>query len=94
MFGDFPENVDRHTSNIFKIFVHFWNFWGFDFSTFKRFKICLLDAFQNRFRVFDYKEKAFKKFVKKLQRARYIHGYSSMIYQSAKLINDQNLPKP
>ncbi|MCH2195591.1 phenylacetate--CoA ligase family protein [Kordia sp.] len=69
-------------------------FWGFDFSTFKRFKICLLDAFQNRFRVFDYKEKAFKKFVKKLQRARYIHGYSSMIYQSAKLINDQNLPKP
>ncbi|WP_298516059.1 phenylacetate--CoA ligase family protein [uncultured Kordia sp.] len=69
-------------------------FWGFDFSTVKRFKIKLLDALQNRFRVFDYKEKAFKKFVKKLQRARYIHGYSSMIYQSAKLINDKNLPKP
>ncbi|AXG71331.1 putative adenylate-forming enzyme [Kordia sp. SMS9] len=69
-------------------------FWGFDFSPIKRFKIKLLDALQNRFRVFDYKEKAFQKFVKKLQKARYIHGYSSMIYQSAKLINDKNLPKP
>ncbi|EDP94499.1 phenylacetate--CoA ligase family protein [Kordia algicida OT-1] len=69
-------------------------FWGFDFSTIKRLKVNILDALQNRFRVFDYKEKAFKKFVKKLQRARYIHGYSSMIYQSAKLINDQKLPKP
>ena len=69
-------------------------FWGFDFSTSKQFKVNLLDALQNRFRVFDYKEKAFKKFVKKLQRARYIHGYSSMIYQSAKLINEQKLPKP
>lgn len=69
-------------------------FWGFDFSSFKQFKIKLLDALQNRFRVFDYKEKSFQKFVKKLQKARYIHGYSSMIYQSAKLINDKNLPKP
>ncbi|MEM6718827.1 MAG: phenylacetate--CoA ligase family protein [Bacteroidota bacterium] len=69
-------------------------FWGFDFSTLKQFKIKLLDALQNRFRVFDYKEKAFQKFVKKLQHARYIHGYSSMIYQSAKLINEQQLTKP
>lgn len=69
-------------------------FWGFDFSGFKRFKISLLDALQNRFRVFDYKEKAFNQFVKKLQKATYIHGYSSMIYQSAKLINDKKLPKP
>jgi len=69
-------------------------FWGFDFSTFKRFKIRLLDALQNRFRVFDYKEKAFRKFVKKLQHARYIHGYSSMIYQSARLINEKKLKKP
>lgn len=69
-------------------------FWGFDFSTFKRLKISVLDALQNRFRVFDYKEKAFKRFVKKLQNATYIHGYSSMIYQAAKLINEQKLPKP
>ena len=69
-------------------------FWGFDFSGFKRFKVSVLDALQNRFRVFDYKEKAFNQFVKKLQNAKYIHGYSSMIYQSAKLINDKNLPKP
>jgi phenylacetate-CoA ligase len=69
-------------------------FWGFDFSLFKRIKINILDALQNRFRVFDYKEKAFRQFVKKLQKARYIHGYSSMIYQSAKLINEKNLRKP
>ncbi|WP_430408537.1 phenylacetate--CoA ligase family protein [Kordia sp.] len=69
-------------------------FWGFDFSSTKRFKISILDALQNRFRVFDYKEKAFNKFVKKLQKATYIHGYSSMIYQAAKLINDKKLPKP
>ena len=69
-------------------------FWGFDFSAVKRLKVKLLDMLQNRFRVFDYKEKSFKKFVKKLQRARYIHGYSSMIYQSAKLINEKKLPKP
>ncbi|MFK7750627.1 MAG: phenylacetate--CoA ligase family protein [Kordia sp.] len=79
-------NVQAHERNGY--------FWGFDFSTSKQFKVKLLDALQNRFRVFDYKENAFKKFVKKLQRARYIHGYSSMIYQSAKLINDQKLPKP
>jgi len=69
-------------------------FWGFDFSRVKRWKVQLLDALQNRFRVFDYKEKAFRHFVKKLQQASYIHGYSSMIYQAAKLINDKNLPKP
>jgi phenylacetate-CoA ligase len=69
-------------------------FWGFDFSPLKRFKVRILDVLQNRFRVFDYKEKAFNGFVKKLQKAKYIHGYSSMIYQSAKLINDKKLPKP
>ncbi|WP_298421467.1 phenylacetate--CoA ligase family protein [uncultured Kordia sp.] len=69
-------------------------FWGFDFSSFKRLKVKVLDALQNRFRVFDYKEEAFNQFVKKLQKAKYIHGYSSMIYQSAKLINEKNLPKP
>ncbi|QHI35215.1 hypothetical protein IMCC3317_05610 [Kordia antarctica] len=69
-------------------------FWGFDFSRFKQLKISALDALQNRFRMFDYKEKAFNRFVKKLRKATYIHGYSSMIYQSAKLINDKKLPKP
>lgn len=69
-------------------------FWGFDFSLVQRIKVQLLDSLQNRFRVFDYKEQSFKKFVNKLQQATYIHGYSSMIYQSAKLINEQQLPKP
>lgn len=69
-------------------------FWGFDFSGVSKLKTRVLDALQHRFRVFDYKEKGFKAFVKKMQDAKYIHGYSSMIYQSAKLINEKQLPKP
>jgi len=69
-------------------------FWGFNFSFYKKIKTTILDRFQNRFRVFGYDEKEFNRFVKKLQKAKYIHGYSSMIYQAAKIINEKKLPKP
>ncbi len=69
-------------------------FWGFNFSRKARFKAKLLDFLQNRFRVFSYEKTAFLSFVKKLENARFIHGYSSMIYQSAKIINTENLKKP
>ncbi|MFD0864120.1 phenylacetate--CoA ligase family protein [Sungkyunkwania multivorans] len=69
-------------------------FWGFNFSWSERLKTWLLDTLQNRFRVFSYEEKAFKSFVMKLQSATYIHGYSSMIYQTAKLINEKRLERP
>ncbi|XLS28468.1 phenylacetate--CoA ligase family protein [Flavobacteriaceae bacterium M23B6Z8] len=69
-------------------------FWGFNFSWQKRIKIGLLDWLQNRFRIFKYDEKEFAAFVKKLQKASYVHGYSSMIYESARLINERGLPKP
>ncbi|NAS29836.1 phenylacetate--CoA ligase family protein [Flavobacteriaceae bacterium R38] len=69
-------------------------FWGFNFSKKERFKINILDSLQNRFRVFSYEEASFRKFVKKLRRARFIHGYSSMIYQAAKIINEKKLEKP
>lgn len=75
-----------------------WNkngyFWGFNFTFYKKIKTSLLDLLQNRFRVFSYEEKEFNKFVRKLKNARYIHGYSSMIYQTARLINQNKLPKP
>lgn len=75
-----------------------WNrngyFWGFNFSKSEIYKTKFLDFLQNRFRVFSYEKLEFEKFVKKLQRAKYIHGYSSMIYQTAKLINQSQLPKP
>jgi len=69
-------------------------FWGFNFSFKERFKIKLFDALQNRFRIFSYEKKPFKKFLRRLRKARFIHGYSSMIYESAKRINEQGLEKP
>ncbi len=69
-------------------------FWGFNFSLTKKIKTIVLDKLQNRFRVFSYENKSFSNFVNKLETAKYIHGYSSMIYQTAKLINDKNLKKP
>ena len=57
-------------------------------------KTLVLDSLQHRFRIFSYQKKAFHHFVKKLETATYIHGYSSMIYQTAKLINEQKLQKP
>jgi phenylacetate-CoA ligase len=69
-------------------------FWGFNFSATKKLKTKILDQLQNRFRVFSYEKKAFNSFVTKLETATYIHGYSSMIYQTAKLINNKKLQKP
>ena len=69
-------------------------FWGFNFSGFQKIKTRFLDVLQNRFRLFSYHEKEFSGFIKKLKRAKYIQGYSSMIYETAKLINTNNLKKP
>lgn len=69
-------------------------FWGFSFSFTDKIKNKLLDTLQNRFRIFSFEEKSLKKFIKKTQKAKYIHGYSSMIYQTAVLLNKLDLPKP
>ena len=69
-------------------------FWGFDFNFLKKNKTIFLDFLQNRFRIFSYDSSNLIKFVKKLNKATYIHGYSSMIYQTAKLINKRGLSKP
>ena len=78
--------------------VHPWErngyFWGFNFSRLQILKLQLFDALQNRFRVFSYEEKAFLRFVRKLQHAKYLHGYSSMIFEAAKIINTKGLKKP
>jgi len=65
--------------------------WGYNFSLSKRFKVKLLDALQNRFRLFSYDKKSMHKFLKKLENAAFISGYSSMIYELAKEINKENL---
>ena len=78
--------------------IHPWDrngyFWGFSFSFISQQKNKILDFFQNRYRIFSYEETALKEFIKKSHKAKYIHGYSSMIYQTALLINKLNLPKP
>jgi len=69
-------------------------FWGYNFSFTKSLKVKFLDILQNRFRIFTYKEEELVKFAQKLKHASYLHGYSSMIYETAKCINAMDLPKP
>lgn len=69
-------------------------FWGFNFSWKQKLKTKILDVLQNRFRIFSYDKNSFEAFVNKLGTATYLHGYSSMIYQTAKLVNERNLAKP
>jgi phenylacetate-CoA ligase len=47
----------------------------------------ILDELQNRFRLFSYNKEDIRKFLKKLEKAVLISGYSSMIYEVAKEIN-------
>lgn len=69
-------------------------FWGYNFSEMAMLKIRILDSLQNRFRIFNYRKESIDFFVRKLKNAKYVHGYSSMIYETAKIINSQNLEKP
>ncbi|ANW96292.1 capsule biosynthesis protein CapK [Wenyingzhuangia fucanilytica] len=69
-------------------------FWGFNFSFKEKVKTKILDFLQHRFRIFSYEKKSFEQFVSKLKNAKYIHGYSSMLFQTAKLINERSLAKP
>ena len=69
-------------------------FWGFNFDFYEKIKTVFLDFLQNRFRVFSYDYNELNNFIRKLSKANYIHGYSSMIYQVAKLINKNKIAKP
>jgi phenylacetate-CoA ligase len=60
-------------------------FWGFNKSPKQRFKTQVFDFLQNRFRLFSYDKEEVERFLKKLKRAKYLGGYSSMIYETAKI---------
>lgn len=92
----FNRTVINHNYNSYNVkpWVRNGYFWGFDSSFKQRLKTQFLDVFQNRFRVFSYSESELTKFIKKLKTAKYLHGYSSSIYQTAKAINKGNLSKP
>lgn len=65
--------------------------WGYNIDSKQRAKIELLDKLQNRFRLFSYSEQEIIEFCVKLKDATYISGYSSMIYEVAKKINQMGL---
>lgn len=62
--------------------------WGYNLSFKQRLKTKLLDSLQNRFRLFSYKNGEIERFIKKLEKASFLGGYSSMIYEIAKIINE------
>lgn len=68
-------------------------FWGYNLSLKRRLKTRFLDLLQNRFRMFSYDQTEIDSFVEKLEGASYLEGYSSMIYEVAKRIN-QGSDKP
>ncbi len=61
--------------------------WGYNFSMKRRIKTIFLDSLQNRFRIFSYKDDDIDQFIAKLEKAEYLSGYSSMIYELAKRVN-------
>jgi phenylacetate-CoA ligase len=65
--------------------------WGYNISASKARKVAFFDAIQNRFRLFKYSEPEIRKFCHKLQNSSYISGYSSMIYEVAKCVNELEL---
>ncbi|WP_462354511.1 phenylacetate--CoA ligase family protein [Alistipes timonensis] len=66
-------------------------FWGYDTAKRQYWKTAFLDALQNRFRLFSYDAAHIRQFVEKLKGAEFLTGYSSMIYEVAKIINRLNI---
>jgi phenylacetate-CoA ligase len=60
-------------------------FWGFNKSPRQRYKIRFFDFLQNRFRLFSYEKNEVQSFLIKLKSAKYLNGYSSMIFETAKI---------
>lgn len=71
--------------------VNVWDkngyFWGYNIDQSKAFKIKVLDWLQNRMRIFRYDDVSISHFAKQLNGAKFLSGYSSMIYQIAKKVN-------
>lgn len=69
--------------------------WGFNTDPLKKVRVRIMDALQNRFRVFSYDEREIRRLARHTRKAVVLHGYSSMIYNIAKALNeDGRLPRP
>lgn len=75
--------------------VNAWDYngylWGYNINPKEARKTKILDLLQNRKRLFSYTDDEIKTFSKLLKKAKYISGYSSMIYEVAKTVNKLNL---
>ena len=65
--------------------------WGYNTKFVQSQKTKILDSLQNRFRIFKYSRTAIMHFAMKLESAAFISGYSSMIYEVAKALNEMDL---
>ncbi|MFQ5718239.1 MAG: phenylacetate--CoA ligase family protein [Acidobacteriota bacterium] len=81
--------------------IHPWDrngyLWGFNLAPAQRIKTRVLDALQNRFRLFSYDDAEIDLFARKLRHAVYLGGYSSMVYEIARRLapdHDQEPPYP
>ncbi|MBC1793060.1 phenylacetate--CoA ligase family protein [Listeria booriae] len=66
-------------------------FWGYNLDVKKHWKLKIMDKLVNRFRIFSYEKKEILTFIKNLNRADYLEGYSSMIYYVARKIEQENI---
>ncbi|WP_066172849.1 phenylacetate--CoA ligase family protein [Bacillus marinisedimentorum] len=64
---------------------------NFSFERKHQIKTWLLDSLLNRFRLFYFQESQLNSFLKKLEKADFLQGYSSLIYELAKVINDRGI---
>ena len=68
--------------------------WGYDIDQKRAPRVRLLDALQNRFRLFRYDKESVVQFARELAEAQYLGGYSSMIFEVAKAMNEHGLTSP
>lgn len=75
--------------------VNVWDkngyFWGYSFTLLVKFKTMFLDFLMNRYRIFSYSNSEVLSFVNSSRDANYLHGYSSMIYETARIINQKGI---
>jgi phenylacetate-CoA ligase len=65
--------------------------WGYNIDFISSLKIKTLDFIVNRFRLFKYSERHVLKFLDKCKDVSYLGGYSSMLYELAKVANSKDI---
>ena len=69
-------------------------FWGLNLRFLQKCKTRILDTLQNRYRVFSYNTKDFKKLLRRKDKIKVIEGYSSSIYEFSKFVLNEGVSFP